>query len=274
MGYCARPGNVAVAHAAAELGACDVAIQKRVDLLDLRGDLAAHFLDQAVEPVRLQRSQHRGKISLAFDGFGERPAIRRVQERHHELGVLYQSRLIIAELLGGQLGWVIGCGPDPTESSEKLVMAGRYRRCPQKKSHRQRIHQLVIETLVARDIRHGRVSRRAIAGRIDNAHVGGAQAQAVPHRPLDQTFGIDAAGEMNVEVGALRHAPQERAHRGVVITQRFETRRSDYCGEVACDNDETRNEKCCRKGKNGDNGRASQDLILGAPQRRGREPSA
>ena len=51
--------------------------------------------------------------------------------------------------------------------------------------------------------------------------------RAVLRRPADQTLGIDAAGEMNVQVAALRHAAQECAQRGVVITQRLETRRGD-----------------------------------------------
>ena len=47
-------------------------------------------------------------------------------------------------------------------------------------------------------------------------------------RPRDETFRINGAGQMGVEVAALRHAVQERAQLGMVVSRRVEAGGGDH----------------------------------------------
>src|SRR5262249_16364059 len=65
----------AVAHAAARLHALAAAIERSIDRLDQVNDAPARLPDSAIEPVALERVQHRGEIGLTFDRLGQGLAI-------------------------------------------------------------------------------------------------------------------------------------------------------------------------------------------------------
>ena len=94
------------------------------------------------------------------------------------------------------------------ERHEKLVVAGRLRRRRDVVAHGQRVDDVVVERLVGQRI-GGRPGPRLVAlllrVRRHDLVVGALHAELGRPRPADEIFRIDRAGQMHVQVGALRH---------------------------------------------------------------------
>jgi hypothetical protein len=79
---------------------------------------------------------------------------------------------------------------------------------------------------------------RGAAGLVTDRQRRLVEAQLLVLTPRDQVLGIDGAGEMHMQVGALRHALQERAQRGRIGTDGGEARGGD--GGIARESDQQR----------------------------------
>ena len=71
-------------------------------------------------------------------------------------------------------------------------------------------------------------------------------------RPRDETLRIDRAGQMGVEVAALRHAAQERAQLGMVVARRVEAGGGDHRVELACDHGQANDDDDGRQKNDGE----------------------
>src|SRR5262249_52829750 len=95
-----------------------------------------------------------------------------------------------------------------------------------------------------------------------DAEVGCAHTVAVEDRPFDDALGIDRAVEMDMQVGALRHAAQEVAQGGMIVAQRVEAGGRHHHREVARNDDDPHEQYSDRSRECGNNNRpASQGLL-------------
>jgi uncharacterized protein YoaH (UPF0181 family) len=111
---------------------------------------------------------------------------------------------------------------------------GRHRDGRHERARRERIDQTVIQILIAHGVSNGHVSR-LVALRFRQQDMREVRAKTLLRAPGDVPLGVDGAGQMGVQVAALRHAAQEGAQLGMVVARRLEGGGGDDGVEFAPD---------------------------------------
>src|SRR6185437_12110827 len=105
------------------------------------------------------------------------------------------------------------------ERREEMVVAGLVVR--EEIMHRERGDKRVVEVAVVQ--RRRRRHHLVAARRLGQSEAPAVDAQTVGRRPFKKALGIDRAGQMVVQVGALGEGPQEGFELNLVGTDRVET---------------------------------------------------
>ncbi len=108
------------------------------------------------------------------------------------------------------------------EGGEELVVLAPTGR-GDKAAHGERVDELVVERLVGGSEIAGELLRRdqgfSATGRLGEAEAGRVDAQAVFGGVADEGLGVDRAGEMDVQVGALGKIAEKSAQRLGALVQ-------------------------------------------------------
>jgi len=163
------------------------------------------------------------------------------------------------------------------EDREEFVVAGRHGGSWQECAHRERIDEPVVELLIAHGV-GDRQRSRAVALRLGQHDALQVDAKIFLRGPSEEPLRVDRAGEVGVEVAALRHAIEERAQRGVIVARRREAGRGDDGVEFAGEQDEAEQDDEGRQEDNGKDDPAPQGfapaLLFAAPSYRSNVPNS
>ena len=154
------------------------------------------------------------------------------RKRRHQLDVLRGLRAVTGEQVDHHvLEMVVGRRRELAEGGEEMVVPGRLRRARAEIAHRQRVDDAVVDLLFGLRIdRSDRLFHRQRAGEFVAGFPGDRvvaclHAQAIGNGPGDEPFGINAAGQVDMQVAAFRHAVEEGAQR-----RRIGARVGERCG--------------------------------------------
>ena len=244
--------DVAESDRAARSGCLLIAAELASDLADRSGQIVALRGDAVIEAVCSQRRKPAGIVGLLGHRLDEPVAIVPAGKGRHELDVLHVLAVILLELVDRHVDETrAGCRAEFIECREEFVVIARHRDGRHEGARRERIDQLIVELLIVHGVGRGHVARK-VALRLRQQGVRRVRAEMLLGRPRDETFRIDGAGQMGVEVAALRHAAQERAQLGMVVSRRVEAGGGDDRVELARDHGQANDDDDGRQKNDGE----------------------
>jgi hypothetical protein len=183
--------------------------------------------------------------------------------RDHELDVLHVFDVVALELVDRHVGEMrAGHRAEPVEHREEFVVPCRHGGRRQEVAHRERVDEPVIELLVAYRVGY-RPRSGAVALRLRQDDILRIDTKSFLGRPGDVVLRVNGAGQVRVQVRALRHAMQERAQRGVILARRPELLGGDDRVEFAGEQGKAEQENERRQEDGGKDDPASQDFCPG-----------